>query len=162
MGKKEQLKQIIHPKVRVDNYKALKHIQQTRHVSIGEVVDEALTQYFAPPGEDEDTALLLRRLDRLGKQNSIMEGNMKIMAEMLALYIRIFLTNTDEVPKQNLQTALAKGNRRYKGFIEKVASDLATSEGQLSELLQKAFLAPQPQVRSAPPGEEVELEGEFD
>lgn len=132
--------QIIHPKVSLDNYKALKHVQQTRHISLGDVVDAALKKYFDPVSEDEDTALLIRRLDRLSKQQTILETNMKIIAEMMALYIQVFLTNTEEVPNDQLHAAIAKGNRRYSGFIDKVSKNLAQSEGKLREVLEAIFL----------------------
>jgi hypothetical protein len=124
----------------MENYKALKHIQQTRHVSIGEVVDAALSEYFAPPEAKKDTALILRRLDLLGQRQSVSEANLKILGEMIALYVRIFLTNTEEVPKDAKQAAIAKGTRRYNGYLDKVAANLAASEGKLAELLQQIFI----------------------
>lgn len=132
--KKSNIKQTIHPAISADNYKSLAVITKTRQVSLGAVVDAALTDYFA---EDDktDLDLILRRFDRIGRDVSILRNEMTILTEILSKLVLVFLTNTPEVPKEQLSTAMATGSRRYKKFFDKVVMDLAKNEGELHKIL---------------------------
>src|SRR5665213_1694936 len=105
-----------------------------RRVPIGTVVQNALTLYLSPDGEDKLEAAIGRRLDRLNRQMERLERHMTIANETLALFIRFWLTHTPPLPDTAQTAAQLKGRERYEGFIEALGRRLARGRTLADEL----------------------------
>jgi len=105
-----------------------------RRVPIGTVVENALTLYLSPDGEDKLEAAIGRRLDRLNRQMERLERHMTIANETLALFIRFWLTHTPPLPDTAQTAAQLKGRERYEGFIEALGRRLARGRTLADEL----------------------------
>lgn len=127
---------VIHPRISAENYKELKVITEQRQVPMGAVVEAALTKYLRP-GPDADKDLLLRRFDKLNQKIGVLDVDLKIIWEMLALFIYAYLSNTPEVPTSQKKAALALGDRRYQQFMDEIIKKLSSTEGGLAATLDK-------------------------
>jgi hypothetical protein len=105
-----------------------------RRVPLGTVVENALTLYLSPDGEDKLEAALGQRLDRLNRQMERMERHMTIANETLALFVRFWLTHTPPLPDTAQAAAQLKGRERYEGFIEALGRRLARGRTLADEL----------------------------
>jgi hypothetical protein len=105
-----------------------------RRVTMGTVVENALTLYLSPDNEDKLEAALGRRLDRLNRQMERMDRHMTIANETLALFIRFWLTHTPPLPDTAQTAAQLKGRERYEGFIEALGRRLARGRTLADEL----------------------------
>jgi hypothetical protein len=105
-----------------------------RRVTMGTVVENALTLYLSPDNEDKLEAALGRRLDRLNRQMERMDRHMTIANETLALFIRFWLTHTPPLPDTAQSAAQLKGRERYEGFIEALGRRLARGRTLADEL----------------------------
>ena len=105
-----------------------------RRVPLGTVVENALTLYLSPDGEDKLEAALGRRLDRLNRQMERLERHATIANETLALFIRFWLTHTPPLPDTAQTAAQLKGRERYEGFVEALGRRLARGRTLADEL----------------------------
>ena len=111
-----------------------------------EVVEAALTTLLLPQDQDRAEALLIRRLDRLGRLLERLEWHTDLTNETLALFVRHWLTSTAPLPDDALAAAQATGKRRWEGFVDalakrmdggaKLAAELSRGEAQ-SDLARK-------------------------
>ncbi|MBR2172068.1 CopG family transcriptional regulator [Sphingopyxis sp.] len=105
-----------------------------------EVVEAALTTLLLPQDQDRAEALLIRRLDRLGRLLERLEWHTDLTNETLALFVRHWLTSTAPLPDDALAAAQATGKRRWEGFVDalakrmdggaKLAAELSRGEAQ--------------------------------
>ena len=105
-----------------------------------EVVEAALTTWLLPQDQDRAEALLIRRLDRLGRLLERLEWHTDLTNETLALFVRHWLTSTAPLPDDALAAAQATGKRRWEGFVDalakrmdggaKLAAELSRGEAQ--------------------------------
>ena len=105
-----------------------------------EVVEAALTTLLLPQDQDRAEALLIRRLDRLGRLLERLEWHTDLTNETLALFVRHWLTSTAPLPDDALAAAQATGKRRCEGFVDalakrmdggaKLAAELSRGEAQ--------------------------------
>lgn len=86
-----------------------------------EVVEAALTALLLPQDQDRAEALLIRRLDRLGRLLERLEWHTDLTNETLALFVRHWLTSTAPLPDDALVAAQATGKRRWEGFVDALA-----------------------------------------
>jgi hypothetical protein len=113
-----------------------------RRVTMGTVVENALTLYLSPDNEDKLEAALGRRLDRLNRQMERMDRHMTIANETLALFIRFWLTHTPPLPDTAQTAAQLKGRERYEGFIEALGRRLARGRTLADELGREVAASP--------------------
>ena len=105
-----------------------------------EVMEAALTTLLLPQDQDRAEALLIRRLDRLGRLLERLEWHTDLTNETLALFVRHWLTSTAPLPDDALAAAQATGKRRWEGFVDalakrmdggaKLAAELSRGEAQ--------------------------------
>lgn len=85
------------------------------------IVEAALGSFLSPDGADRLEAALARRLDRLSRQVDRVEWNVDLANEVIALFIRSWLTNTPPLPDAALAPAQAMGRERWERFVEALA-----------------------------------------
>jgi predicted transcriptional regulator len=98
------------------------------------VVETALASFLSPDGADRLEGALARRLDRLTRILERNERHSMISTEMLALFVRFWLTATPPLPNTAHAAAQAKGRERYEGFIEALGRRLARGTTLADEL----------------------------
>ena len=131
----------------LDDYAARKRVPKAL------VVETALASLFSPDGADRLEAALGRRLDRLNRQTERLERHTAITNEMLALFIRFWLTHTPPLPDTALPAAQAKGSERFDGFVEALGRRLARANTFADDLTREVDTAKraQPETGSDDP-----------
>jgi predicted transcriptional regulator len=106
-----------------------------RRVTRSAIIEAAVASFMSPDGPDRLEAALSRRLDRLTRQAERMERNIAIGNEAVALYVRLWLTNTAQLPEGQQAAANAKGRERYDRFIEALGRRLAKGRMLADEIV---------------------------
>jgi hypothetical protein len=99
-----------------------------RRKSLSIVAVAAVAAYLSPDAAEREEAAITRRLDKLARQVERLERDQGISVEMLALFIRFWLTATPPVPEAGQPAARAKGQERYAGFVEALGRRLAAGK----------------------------------
>lgn len=111
-------------------------VAQQRHGSKSAMLEEALRVSLEPqrvPGVEE---VLVRRLDELHKVVGIVNRDVAIVTEVLALFVRYFLTITPPLPQSEQEPARLLGRERFQVFVAQVGRRLATDHRLVSEVLE--------------------------
>jgi len=101
------------------------------------LVDKALDRLLNPERDQQNEAVLLRRLDRISKQLSELHRNQQIVVESLALFIRYYLTITPPLPRSEQEPARSLGNQRFEFFVAQVGRRLAGGQNIVGEVLER-------------------------
>ena len=100
-------------------------------VSKGSVVDAAIAHYCAPERQDdavlERLAQHAKRLDRIGRDQ-------RITAEMIALFVRYYLSVTPALSEEAQRLAKQTGAKRFEQFIERVTERVRGGGGLTAEV----------------------------
>ena len=118
----------------------LKTEARQRRVQQKQIVLSALEAFFHSDGQDSRDAMLGRRLNRIDARQRALTQQQEIIAETLALFIRVWLTNTTEVPDSQKSEANAQGGKRYQRFIEHLVKRLGSGQSLFTELPKEVLL----------------------
>jgi len=116
---------------------------QRRGVSRTDIVEAAVREFLFPKGSDRKEAMLGRSLDRIERRVKAIERNQEIIGETLSLFIRAWLTNTLELPDDQKPTAEKVGGRRYKKFLEALATRLQSGRSLFDDLPEDVYFKPE-------------------
>lgn len=105
-----------------------------RDKSLSLVAEAAIASFLSPDGPDRMEAAVSRRLDRLSRQTDRLERDLGISVEMLALFVRHWLTVTPSAPDSAQAAAQAKGRERFEGFVEALGRRLASGRSIVREV----------------------------
>ena len=105
-----------------------------RNKSLSLVAEAAIASFLSPDGPDRMEAAVSRRLDRLSRQTDRLERDLGISVEMLALFVRHWLTVTPSSPDATQAAAQAKGRERFEGFVEALGRRLASGRSIMREV----------------------------
>ena len=104
-----------------------------RNKSLSLVAEAAIASFLSADGPDRLEAAISRRLDRQSRQTERLERDLGISVEMLALFVRHWLTVTPLSPDSS-QAAQAKGRERFEGFVEALGRRLASGRSIAREI----------------------------
>ena len=119
------------PKTRLSVYldpetdRALEAFAGARGKSKSLVAEAAIASFLSPDAAERQEAAIARRLDQQARVAERLERNLGISIEMLALFVRFWLTTTPAVPEAGQAAAQAKGRERYEGFVAALGRRLA-------------------------------------
>lgn len=119
-----------------DLAKRLDEIAVLRNGAKSALVEEALAASLKPkklPGVDE---ALARRLDELNRRAAVIQRDVAIITEALAIFVRYFLTITPPLPTSEQGSARALGKERFEVFVAQVGKRLASDQRLVSEVLE--------------------------
>ena len=105
-----------------------------RRTSLSLVSEAAIASFLSPDGPDRLEAAVSRRLDRMSRQTERLERDLGVSVEMLALFVRFWLTSTPTVPESAQAAAQAKGRERFEGFVEALGRRLASGRSLAREI----------------------------
>lgn len=118
---KERLSVYLEP----DLLDALEAYAAKRNKSKSLVAEAAIASFLSPDAAERQEAAISRRLDRLSRQGERLERDLGISIEMLALFVRSWLTATAPTPEAARAAARAQGLERFDGFVQALGRKLA-------------------------------------
>lgn len=104
---------------------ALSAFAERRGKSLSLVAEAAITSFVTPDEAQRQEAAIVRRLDQHTRAAERLERNLGISIEMIALFVRFWLTTTPAVPETQQAAAQAKGRERFEGFVAALGRRLA-------------------------------------
>lgn len=108
-----------------DLLRELERFAEARRTSKSLVAEAAIASFLTPDAAERQEAAITRRLDQQNRAAERLERNLGIAIEMLALFVRFWLTTTPAVPDTMQSAARAKGQQRYEGFVAALGRRLA-------------------------------------
>lgn len=105
-----------------------------RRLSRSSVVEAALESFLSPDGLDLREAAFTRRLDRLSRQASRIERDLRIANEALGLFVHFWLTVTPPVTGEGQEAARAQGRKRFDGYISMLGRRLQSGRSFAQEI----------------------------
>src|SRR5512145_3010883 len=106
-----------------------------RHGSKSAIVEEALDRRLNPDKYPFIGDALLRRLDEQSRSLATLKRDTVIIAEMVSLFVRYFLTITPPLGEREQQPARALGKERFQVFVAQIGRRLASDRRLVSEVL---------------------------
>lgn len=100
------------------------------------VAEAAIASFLSADGPDKLEAAFSRRLDRVSRQAERLERDVGISIEMLALFVRFWLTATPPAPDTSQAAAQAKGRERFENFVEALGRRMASGRSIAREVLE--------------------------
>jgi predicted DNA-binding protein len=107
-----------------------------RHGSKSAIVEEALDRRLNPEKYPLIGDALLRRLDEQSKSLATLKRDTVIIAEMVSLFVRYFLTITPPLGEREQQPARALGKERFQVFVAQIGRRLTSDRRLVSEVLE--------------------------
>jgi predicted DNA-binding protein len=107
-----------------------------RHGSKSAIVEEALDRRLNPEKYPFIGDALLRRLDEQSKSFATLKRDTVIIAEMVSLFVRYFLTITPPLGEREQQPARALGKERFQVFVAQIGRRLTSDRRLVSEVLE--------------------------
>ena len=98
-------------------------------------VQAAIEQYL--DAGEKDNALILRRLDRLGRAATRQQRDLEVLSEAFAVYVRYWCAYVPEYSPAEVDVARRAGAKRYEGFVEHVSSQLAAGQRLASRVVKE-------------------------
>ncbi len=105
--------------------KALAAYADRRGKSRSLVAEAAIASFLSPDADEQREAAIARRLDRLDRRQTRLERDVGIGVEMIALFVRFWLSSTPPPPETERAAMRRLGNDRYDAFIEALGRRLA-------------------------------------
>jgi hypothetical protein len=111
----------------------------------GAVVHAALGQYLDGTG---DAALVMRRLDRLGRAGERTQRDLELVAETLALFVQMWLAHTPQLPEDARASARTSAHLRFQQFVTRLAEKFSGGHRFIDDL-PREFLADEAELGQA-------------
>jgi predicted transcriptional regulator len=108
-----------------DVMRALAAYADRRGKSRSLIAEAAIASFLSPDADEQREAAITKRLDRLDRRSTRLERDVGIGVEMIALFVRFWLSNTPPPPEVERAAMRRLGNDRYDAFIEALGRRLA-------------------------------------
>jgi predicted transcriptional regulator len=89
------------------------------------VAEAAIASFLSPDADEQREAAIAKRLDRLDRRQTRLERDVGIGVEMIALFVRFWLSSTPPLPETERAAMRRQGGDRYDAFIEALGRRLA-------------------------------------
>lgn len=89
------------------------------------VAEAAIASFLSPDADEQREAAIAKRLDRLDRRQTRLERDVGIGLEMIALFVRFWLSNTPQPSETERAAMRRQGGDRYDAFIEALGRRLA-------------------------------------
>ena len=124
--------QMVHARINRQTFERLQAYAARTGASNRAVMNAALDQYL---DRSSDTALILRRLDRLTRGLGRSHRQNDTLAEFLAAYVHIWFAHTTGISPDQQKAARQSADRRYAEMIEFIRRRITGSKRVLVDLL---------------------------
>lgn len=119
--KKQRLSVYLDP----DVTKALAAYAARRDQSKSLVAEAAIASFLSPDAAERQEAATTKRLDQLDRRMTRMERDLGISVEMMAVFVRFWLTTNPPLPEPAHAAARAQAGERYDAFVAALGRRLA-------------------------------------
>lgn len=119
--KKQRLSVYLDP----DVMKALADYAARRDKSRSLVAEAGIASFLSPDAAERQEAATTKRLDQLDRRMTRMERDLGISVEMLAVFVRFWLTTNPPLPEPAQAAARAQAGERYDAFVAALGRRLA-------------------------------------
>lgn len=123
------------PRVRAyvdhDTYAKLQFATTRPHVSISDTVNNALKVYLSDEYSMERDSAILRRLDRMTRENERFNQKLAIQSEALAGFMLYVMRVTPQLPEAEKAAAMARGNKLFDELIDNLKTRLESTSKSL-------------------------------
>ena len=109
-------------------------------VSRQQILESAIKGRYSTETREDREAQIVRRLNRLDTRQKVIEHDLEVIAEILALYMRMWLATNIEVPESQKAALQAEGQKRYARFMESLSKRIGSGESILEELPRETSL----------------------
>ena len=120
-SKKQRLSVYLDP----DVMKALAGYAARRDQSRSLIAEAAIASFLSPDAAERQEAATTKRLDQLDRRMTRMERDLGISVEMLAVFVRFWLTTNPPLPEPAQAAARAQAGERYDAFVAALGRRLA-------------------------------------
>jgi hypothetical protein len=100
------------------------------------IVNEALLRHLDPAPEKDQREEVLDRLGQLAKRLRQVHREVEVVAEILALFVRYFLTINPPLPRSEQHAAETLGRQRYEVFVKQIAKRIASESQLVAEVME--------------------------
>lgn len=123
------------PRVRAyvdhDTYAKLQFATTRPHVSISDTVNNALKVYLSDEYSMERDNAVLRRLDRMTRENERFNQKLAIQSEAMAAFMLYMMRVTPQLPEAEKAAAIARGDKLFDDFVENLKERLQRTSKSL-------------------------------
>lgn len=119
-------RQQIYPCVTPEVRKRLALYASKKGTSYSSVVEAALVQYL--DGDTTDRALILRRLDRIGRDLALLERDLDVFSHAFGLFLQVWFAHTPAIDEGMKRSAEQNARQRYSRFLDHLAAEAMKSE----------------------------------
>lgn len=113
---------------------ALAAYADRREQSRSLIAEAAIASFLSPDADEQREAAIAKRLDRIDRRMTRNERDTGIAVEMLALFVRFWLSNAPPPPESERALLRRLGNDRYDAFMEALGRRLAKGPKVRQEL----------------------------
>ena len=107
------------------------------------VAEAAIASFLSPDGDERREAAMAKRIDRLDRKVARLERDLGIGVEMIALFVRFWLTSTPPPPESERAALRRLGGDRYDAFIEALGRRLASEARVRQEISEDKLASPE-------------------
>ncbi len=115
-----------------DIYDRLMDAASPSNVTLGDIVEAALTDYFEAGGTTKSVSMVSDQLDRIEELSVDAEHKIAVLVETVGLFARYWLTATPPLPELDQDAAHALGAKRFERFMGQVVEAVARPGAQTS------------------------------
>ncbi len=108
-----------------DVMKALADYAARRDQSRSLVAEAGIASFLSPDAAERQEAATTKRLDQIDRRITRMERDLGISVEMLAVFVRFWLTTNPPLPEPAQAAARAQAGERYDAFVAALGRRLA-------------------------------------
>src|SRR5215468_4238136 len=113
----------------------LKLIAETHRLSKSEILERALQAYLVAEGDGGPAHLLTLQQERNERALGRLERDVAIATELLATFVRYFVTITPPIAASETEAAQALGQHRYRQVIAEIARRLNSDNHLIARVL---------------------------
>ena len=104
---------------------ALADFAARRDRSQSMIAEAAIASFLSPDADEQHEAAIAKRLDKLDRRITRLERDTGIGVEMIALFVRFWLSNTPPPPESERAAMRRQGGDRYDAFMDALGRRLA-------------------------------------
>ena len=112
-------------------------------------VEAAIEQYL--DGGEKDNALILRRLDRLGRASALHQRDLEVLSEAFAVFVYRWVASLPELAPAEREVVNRLSEKRYRTFLDLLAQNLARpSRSFITDAVRAAMSGTEPNTARPP------------
>jgi predicted transcriptional regulator len=108
-----------------DIMKMLAEYAARRDQSRSLIAEAAIASFLSPDAAERQEAATTKRIDQIDRRLTRMERDLGISVEMLAVFVRFWLTTNPPLPEPAQAAARAQAGERYDDFVAALGRRLA-------------------------------------